>query len=541
MKLLEVADSLPEIVERVGPDTTISGIQVDSRLVEPGNLFVAIPGVHVDGHRFVGEAVDAGAAAVIGEVSGRALRRAPGTDFSYIRVSDARAAWAWACAAWEGFPSRDLTLIGVTGTDGKTTTVSLTQAVLRAAGIKVGAITTVKMILPPEDLAADGFEELDTGLHTTTPDPPEIQRALRRMVNRGATHAVLEVTSHGLEQQRVAACEFDVAVVTNVTHEHLDYHGSFQAYLGAKARLFESLKHAFRKPGVPKLSVLNRDDASFSYLRAHDADRHIIYSKEQSADVSAHNIALGAKFTQFRLCTQRGQLEIGTSLVGGYNVSNALAAASVGVGLGVPLEAIAEGVASVSGVTGRMERIDEGQPFVAIVDFAHTPNALSHALGTARDIVGEQGRVIVVFGSAGLRDRGKRRMMGRIAGRLADVVVITAEDPRTESLNEIMRESAVAAERQGKRVGEDLYLVPDRGAAIQTACRVAQPDDLVIACGKGHEQSMCFGTTEYLWDDRRAMRLAIRGKTLDTLPTASLEANSELRGTGDDSDALCGD
>ncbi len=527
MRLVDALEDLPGVIGWVGKDVMVNGIRADSRRVSPGDLFVAIPGVNVDGHRFVGEAVDAGAVAVIGEQPAEALCDQPGDKFSYVRVVDARKAWAWACAVWEGFPSRDLTLIGVTGTDGKTTTVSLVQAVLRSAGLKAGMITTVKMLIPSVGsgqgslaVPGGGWEEVDTGLHTTTPDPPDIQRCLAKMVKRGATHAVLEVTSHGLAQQRVAGCDFDVAVVTNITHEHLDFHGSLQAYRRAKATLFKNLEGSFRKSGVPKLSILNRDDDSFRYLSAYGADRRMTYSVRQDADVTAENVRLDKDRTQLNLCLPNGCVAVETSLVGAYNVPNVLAAASVGVGLGVPLEAIAEGVASVKGVPGRMERIDEGQSFLAIVDFAHTPNALRRALGAARDMIDDGGRVIVVFGSAGLRDREKRRLMGRVAGELADVVVVTAEDPRTESLDAIMAESAQAARAKGKRPGEDLFLLADRGEAMLRACEIARPGDVVIACGKGHEQSMCFGTTEYPWDDRTAMRLALKGQALDTLPTA---------------------
>jgi UDP-N-acetylmuramoyl-L-alanyl-D-glutamate--2,6-diaminopimelate ligase len=526
MRLVELVESLPGVVGWLGDDVEVGGVCADSRRVAPDDLFIAIPGVSVDGHRFVGEAVSAGAVAVIGQRPAETLPGKPGDDFAYVRVSDAREAWAWSCAIWEGFPSRDLTLVGVTGTDGKTTTVSLIRAILSAGGIKASMISTVKALIPAAGSRKgasgldEGWEEMDTGLHTTTPDPPKIQRCLAQMVKRGVTHAVLEVTSHGLAQKRVAGCDFDVAVVTNVTHEHLDFHGSLQAYQQAKARLFESLEDSFRKPGVPKLAVLNRDDDSFQYLRVYGADRTITYSARRDADVTAESIQLEADRTRFKLCTPTGCVAIESGLVGAYNVLNVLAAASVGVGLGVPSRAIAKGVASVEGVPGRMERVDEGQPFLAIVDFAHTPNALREALRAARGMVDADGRVIVVFGSAGLRDREKRRLMGHIAGELADVVVVTAEDPRTESLEEIMGESAEAARTQGKRLGEDLFLLADRGEAILRSCEIARPGDVVIACGKGHEQSMCFGTTEYPWDDRTAMRLALKGQALDTLPTA---------------------
>ena len=527
MRLADLVAELPGVEEWLGSDAVVGGICADSRKLLPGDVFVAIPGLHVDGHRFVGQAVRAGAAAVIGERSPEALQGRPGRDFVYVRVGNARAAWGWSCAVWEGLPSRELTLIGVTGTDGKTTTVGLIHSMLRTAGIRAGMISTVRAVIPGGadrghgDGPVEEWQEVETGLHTTTPDPPEIQRWLAEMVGRGATHAVVEVTSHGLAQHRVAGCDFDVAAVTNITHEHLDFHGSLEAYQAAKARLFAGLTDSYRKPGVEKVAVLNRDDGSFEYLGVYPADRRITYSVEEEADVRAADVSLETDGTQFTLCTPKGRVEIETSLVGVYNVANVLAAASVGVGLGLALPMIAEGVARLSGVRGRMERVDEGQPFTAIVDFAHTPNALRRALEAARGTTDQGGCVIVVFGSAGLRDREKRRLMGQIAGQLADVVIVTAEDPRTESLDAIMAESARAAEAEGKRRGVDVFVVADRGEAILRGCEMADAGDCVIACGKGHEQSMCFGTTEYPWDDRKAMRLALHGEALGTLPTST--------------------
>ena len=522
MTLSKLICLIPKVLTHVGEDVVIKGICADSRRVEPGDLFVAIPGVHVDGHQFIGRAVSAGAAAVVGERPPEVVVREAGREFAYVQVADARRAWAWCAALWEGLPSRDLTLIGVTGTDGKTTTVSLIRAVLHAAGIAAGMISTVRALIPSGEGRGGGWEAADTGLHTTTPDPSVIQHHLAQMVENGATHAVLEVTSHGLAQHRVAGCAFDVAVVTNITHEHLDYHGSLQAYREAKASLFDGLSQSFRKPGVPKLAVLNRDDDSYRYLRDYEVDGQITYSVTGTADVTARHLRLEREGSQFELCTPAGSVTVETGLVGVYNVANILAAASVGIGLGISPESIGEGVASVTGVPGRMEPINEGQAFLALVDFAHTPNALREALQAAREMAGEQ-RVIVVFGSAGLRDREKRRLMGRIAGQLADVVILTAEDPRTESLEAIMRESARAAEAEGKRGGVDLFLVRDRGEAILRGCDMARPGEVVIACGKGHEQSMCFGETEYPWDDRTAMRMALQGRTLNTLPTSGLE------------------
>jgi UDP-N-acetylmuramoyl-L-alanyl-D-glutamate--2,6-diaminopimelate ligase len=530
MRLTRLTAALPAVLGRVGGGAEIHGITADSRQVRPGDLFVAVPGVSVDGHRFIAEAVSEGAVAVVGErppgelPSDRSGRRLPWGTFTYVRVPDAREAWGWLCAAWHDFPSRKMTLVGVTGTDGKTTTVNLIYAILCAAGLSAGMVSTVN--------ARIGEEEIDTGLHTTTPDPPDVQRYLARMVETGATHAVLEVTSHGLAQQRVAGCDFDVAVVTNITHEHLDFHGSLAAYQQTKTRLFEGLTRSFRKPGVRKVAVLNRDDDSYRYLNPLPADHKVTYSISGPAGgstmseaalakvVAAQDVRFAPDRTRFVLRTPTGEAAIETRLVGAYNVSNILAAASAGVAMGVDMDAIRTGVETVQAVPGRMERIEEGQSFLAIVDFAHTPNALQRVLQTARTMAAENGRVIVVFGCAGLRDREKRTMMGRVAGDLADLVIITAEDPRTESLESIMARSVAAATAAGKREGADLWRVPDRGAAILLACQVARAGDVVIACGKGHEQSMCFGTTEYPWDDREAMRRALHGTTLDTLPTA---------------------
>lgn len=507
VKLSRLLEALPTVLNRVSSEAQVRGIAADSRQVQPGDLFVAIPGLTVDGHRFITEAVAKGAVAIVGTRCPDDLQGFP-RSIPYVRVSDAREAWGWLSAAWRDFPSRKMILIGVTGTDGKTTTVNFVHAILRTAGINVGMLSTVSARI-------DG-EEVDTGLHTTTPDPPDVQRYLARMLKAGATHAVLEVTSHGLAQHRVAGCDFDVAALTNITHEHLDFHHSLDAYRRAKARLFEGLTSSFRKRGVPKVAVLNRDDDSFSFMSAIPVDRQLFYAIESEADVTAREIRFAPDRTRFILVTPAGEIDVETHLVGAYNVSNALAAATIGVAIGLSLEDVAEGIAALRSVPGRMERIEEGQNFLALVDFAHTPNALAQALQTAQGMT--TGRVIVVFGCAGLRDREKRPMMGRIAGQLADVVIITAEDPRTESLDEIIKLVVSAAEETGKREGVNLFRVPDRGEALLKACSIAENGDVVIACGKGHEQSMCFGATEYPWDDRKAMRLALQGKKMNTLP-----------------------
>ncbi len=511
MLLADLSLSLPGVCEKAG-NVEITGITDDSRKVQPGYLFVAVPGVYVDGHRFIPAALAAGAAAVVVEQPALALGLP--ADLPYVRVTDARRALGWLHAAWYDFPSRHLTLIGVTGTDGKTTTTNLLYAILCAAGYESGMISTVN--------ARIGALSQDTGLHTTTPPAGDVQRYLAQMVAAGATHAVLETTSEGLAQQRLAGCDFDVAVVTNITHEHVSAHGTWEAYREAKATLFRALSTAARKPDRPKVAVLNRDDpASFDYLRVIPVEKQVVYSLAAvEGDVTARDIVYTPQGIRAVLHSPWGAAEFTSPLVGAFNVSNILAAASAALALGVPLEAIVRGIAAVHGVPGRMERIDEGQPFTALVDFAHTPNALRVVLQMARQWVSGTGRVIVVFGSAGLRDREKRRMMGEVAGELADLIILTAEDPRTESLTAILAEMAEGVRHHSRVEGVDFWRVPDRGAALLQAVKLARPGDIVLACGKGHEQSMCFGTVEYPWDDREALRRALHGEILDTLPTA---------------------
>jgi UDP-N-acetylmuramoyl-L-alanyl-D-glutamate--2,6-diaminopimelate ligase len=312
-----------------------------------------------------------------------------------------------------------------------------------------------------------------------------------------------------------------MAVVTNVTHEHLDIHGSLEGYQRAKARLFHHLMAGHRKPGVPKVAVLNADDDSYRYLSSIPADRQLAYSVEPNgaahADVVATGIHRSASDTRFAVRSPAGDFPLRTVLVGDFNLSNILAAASGALALDIPVEAIQQGVWDVKGIVGRMERIDEGQDFTAIVDFAHTPIALERALQTARTLTGE--RVIAVFGCAGERDHEKRAWMGEIAGRLADVTVITAEDPRTESLDAILDEMSRGAEKAGAVEGRSYYRVPDRAEAIRFAVDLARPGDLVIACGKGHEQSMCYGTVETPWSEHEALRNALH-RRLERMPRA---------------------
>lgn len=484
--------------------TPIGAPVVESSLeVQPGGVFVARKGMSTDGHRFIDSAIAAGAAAIVGEMDISSLP-AP-----YLQVRDAGTVLGHLAAAYYGYPSRKLVVIGVTGTDGKTTTCHLLHSILkRAAGIRPGYIST---------LSADfGDQTAPTGLHVTTPGAPRIQAYLAKMVEARLTHCILEMTSHGLAQGRLNGVDIDLAALTNVMHEHLDYHGSWEAYRAAKASMFRMLADSWRKPGIPKVSIINADDPSAGYFAAIPANRVLRYGIEQAADYRASDIQRKEAVTSFRTCGQTIQLR----LPGDFNIANALAAIAAARALGVEWDAIGQGIAAVELIAGRMERIDAGQDFIAMVDFAHTPNALKNALNAGRARLDAGGRIIAVFGSAGLRDVQKRRLMAETSAELADLSILTAEDPRTESLADILEMMAQGCRAQGGIEGETFWRIPDRGSAIYQACRLARAGDLVIVCGKGHEQSMCFGATEFPWDDREALRSALAGAPLATLPTA---------------------
>jgi UDP-N-acetylmuramoyl-L-alanyl-D-glutamate--2,6-diaminopimelate ligase len=501
---MRLSDLLREVNHRVvagDPHVDVRTLAWDSRRVRPGDVFFAVRGVSVDGHRYLMPARSAGAAALVVE-RGEPVDLAELRPATLVEVANTREALAWAAAAMHGYPARRLRVIGVTGTDGKTTTVNLIWSILRAAGRPTGMISTVNAQL------GDTF--VDTGLHTTTPDAPDVQRYLAEMVAAGLQYVVLEATSHGLAQHRVTGCEPDVAVVTNITHEHLDFHGDYAHYREAKALLFRGLASAHRKMGMAKVAVLNRDDSSFDLLApiaGEAAEVTLTYGLTGGSDVSMARLECRPDGMSFLALTPDGPFPIRTSLVGQFNVSNILAAVAAALSQGVPVEQIQQGIESLKGVIGRMDRIDRGQDFTAIVDFAHTPNALERALQTARTLT--RGEVIVVFGSAGLRDVAKRGLMGHVAGRLADRVVITAEDPRTESLDAIMAAIATGCDAEAKVEGQSYWRIGDRTAAIQFAVNMARPGDLVIVAGKGHEKSMCFGTVETPWSDHEALETAL--------------------------------
>ena len=505
MNIQRLFQDIPVLAAQLTLPLEITALTEDSRAVAPGALFVAVPGVYVDGHSFLQDAVAHGAVAAIGEA---AIDSFP---IPYFQVSNSRRIFSELAAAWHGHPARKLILTGVTGTDGKTTTVNLLYHILKASGIQTGMISTVNAVL--------GSRTMDTGLHVTTPDPMALQAMLAEMVESGLTHAVLEVTSHGLAQHRVLPEDFQIAVLTNVTHEHLDYHGSFQAYCDAKAMLFQ----AEPAQGGTKICILNRGDPSCALLEEKAVGRIVTYGAK-NADYTARQARFDSRGLHAVLDTPRGSFTIESTLLGEYNLSNIMAAFSAAVeGLGIRPELAAHGIADLAGIPGRMELIDLGQPFLALVDFAHTPNALRVTLETCRTLTA--GSVIAVFGSAGLRDREKRRMMAWESARHANTTIFTAEDPRTEDVDAILAEMADGAEAGSGVERESFWRIPDRGEAIAFALSLASPGDLVVVCGKGHEQSMCFGDLEYPWDDRTALRAAlsrlldVAGPAMPYLPT----------------------
>jgi UDP-N-acetylmuramoyl-L-alanyl-D-glutamate--2,6-diaminopimelate ligase len=493
--LLESLEYPPLSIQNISEQTQhieITSLAYDSRLAKPGGLFVAVPGTHTDGRRYLSGAALHGAVVALGP-------RVEATDLPlpYIEVDDVRVALANLACAFYHNPANQLCTIGVTGTDGKTTTCNLISALLDTAGKSNGLMTTANFKLHGQ--------EWENTTRQSTLESLEIQQMLRRMVETDVKYAVIEATSHGLELQRVRGCAFDMGVVTNITHEHLDFHGTIENYRRAKARLFEMLDPSRDKGlGIKPVAILNRDDVSYEVLKPYCSVPVLDYGLDQSATIRATDVQLDATNTRFRAILPNAEISIETQLVGQFNVSNCLAAIATAYALGVSHADIASGLAGVAGVTGRMERIDVGQPFTVIVDYAHTPDSLEKVLKILRPLT--PGKLFLVFGSAGERDIQKRPIMGQIAAQFADFFVITDEDPREENREQILREIAIGAKTTGKIQGRDFLCIADRTQAIAAAFHRAQAKDTVLLAGKGHEQSIIIGREKIPWDDRRVAR-----------------------------------
>ena len=479
----------------------ISGVTNDSRAVRPGSLFVAVPGEHADGHRFVDAAAAAGAVAAV-------VERAVESPLPQVVVDRSRAALASAAGWWYGDPSAELGVIGITGTDGKTTTSFLATAALEAAGLPTGMLGTAALEI--------GDRREPNPEHATTPEAPRLQAILRAMVTAGDRAAVVETTSHGLALERVAGIRYDIAILTNITHEHLELHGSWEAYRDAKRSLFDHLavgpgNPGKTVPGWPRTGIVNAMDPSADAIveaTRRAGARVLTYSANPSrwpADVAATSIALERWGEGLHLgyVTPSGDGRLRSRLSGGFNVPNLLAVIALGEAIGLDPAAVRAGLESVAAIPGRMERIDAGQPFEVVVDYAHTTASLTTVLAElGRHAKQRQGALIVVFGSAGERDTQKRPDMGRIAGQRCRLVVLTDEDPRGEDREAILAEIAAGATAAGKRRGTDLLLIPDRRTAIRTALAAARPGDFVLLAGKGHESTILYAAHAEPWDER---------------------------------------
>jgi UDP-N-acetylmuramoyl-L-alanyl-D-glutamate--2,6-diaminopimelate ligase len=483
--------SLGALADVIAPERVIGlpmgevlGLAYDSRQVAPGTLFFAIPGVHVDGHDYVASAVAAGAIAVVTE------RELADLGVPQLIASRSREAIADAAAAWYDHPSRKLHVIGLTGTDGKTTTAFLVAAVLRAAGRRPGLVGTVELGI--------GDDRIPNPHRNTTPEALELQALLADMVAAGNDAVVMEATSHGLAQARTRGVEFDVGILTNLTSEHLEFHGSWENYRAAKALLFRQ---------VP-MSILNADDPSLAYFQAAAGGRVLTYALDSEADVRASEVDARANGTAFSVTAGGWSGRVALHLPGSFNVHNALAAMALAQADGIDLGVAAHALRDVPGVPGRMETVDLGQPFGVVVDYAHTADSLGKVLRVLRPLA--RGRLIAVFGSAGERDPTKRPAMGRVAAELADVAIVTDEDPRLEdprAINEAIAEGARAA---GGVDGETLHAIDDRTAAIRHAIGLAKAGDVVLLAGKGHEQTIIYGTEGRRWDEMEVARRALR-------------------------------
>ncbi len=492
IKLSRLLDGV-RVVESPPSDPEVTGICYDSRRLKAGDCFVAIPGTHTDGHRYVETALRDGAVAAV-------VERRVGTAWPQVVVDDSRRALALMASTFYDHPSRGMTVIGVTGTDGKTTVTTMIQQMLLHTGQAAGSMSTVEIRLGENVDLNDSRQ--------TTLEALEIQQQLARMRDAGLSVVVIETSSHGLALQRVVGVDYDVAVFTNIAHEHLDFHKTIEAYREAKASLID-LTAASAPKHVPKTAILNRDDPSYAFLVKRSIARRISYGVQLDADLKAERVDATADGLQLEASTPLGPLSLRLNLSGRWNVANALAAAATGVAIGLSLDQIRDGLEHFSGVSGRMERVDLGQPFAVIIDYAHTPQSLEKVLRELRPIT--RGKLIAVFGSAGERDREKRPWMGEIAARLSDYAVFTNEDPREEDAMTILNEIAAGAEEVGWREGEQYARIEDRRKGIAHAVRRAQPGDTILLAGKGHERSILIGRGKEPWDERAAAEAAIRG------------------------------
>lgn len=485
-RLRELIDGLPHSLLQGDLGQEIAAIEYDSRQAGPKSLFVCIRGTHHDGHHFIREAARRGATAFLVERDVRAAVEEPFSG-TILQVGESRRALSHVAARFYDFASRNLCLTGITGTNGKTTVSYLAEAVQRSGGHRVGVIGTVEYRCGGISREAE----------RTTPEASDLQALLRWMIEQGADAVVMEVSSHSLALHRVDGCAFDVAVFTNLTQDHLDFHGTMENYFQAKAQLFTMLTE---KGGT---AVLNLDDPAGKHLREMTHGPVVTYGLTAEADVTTAAPTYDLRGIRTPIRTPWGKGELRSPLIGRHNLYNLLAGVGIGGVLGIPIDRILEGLATVDHIPGRLEPVEHGQPFKVVVDYAHTSDALEWVLRALRELCG--GRLIVVFGCGGDRDRTKRPLMGAVAAQLADLVFLTSDNPRSESPEAIVDDIEVGvrgvpggAERTRRHV--------DRRVAIEAALQEGRHGDIILIAGKGHERTQTIGETVLPFDDREVAR-----------------------------------
>jgi len=488
---------LADLIEGIGvlrvsgpAHVRILSVACDSRKVERGALFFALPGEKADGIRFVPDAIARGALAIATSHS-RPADIADEIAWVELGPGKERRALALASANYFDHPANALKLVGVTGTNGKTTTTFLIDSILRAAGFTAGLVGTTGYRTPRGSRAA----------LNTTPESLDLQEMFAEVRDAGGTHAVLEASSHALAMDRLSGCHFEVAVFTNLTRDHLDYHKTFEDYFAAKRRLFEGTG-----AGAPGVAVVNADDDYSTRLEGL-ARRTLSYGLTAAADLTTKKLNLTFEGLEFTAQTPLGKIDIRSSLVGRINVYNILAAIGAGIGLEIPVPQIAEGIAKLELVPGRFQSVDEGQPFLVIVDYAHTDDALRNLIATAREL-NASGRIITLFGAGGERDRTKRPLMGEAAGSLSDIVVLTSDNPRGEDPLRIINDVIVGLQK----AKAEYRVEPDRDRALEIALNEARAGDIVLLAGKGHETYQVLGDRTIEFDDREKARAILRRK-----------------------------
>lgn len=472
MRLRELLEGIEVVSLTIPPDTEITQVCADSRAVRKGSLFVAVNGTKCDGERYVAQAMAAGAAGVVCEGESSA---------PCVRVRDARSALSRLACSWYGHPAKKLTVLGVTGTNGKTTVTYLLRHILRHTGLKTGLIGTVENLV----------EEQAFPTQRTTPDALQLQRLLAQMAEAGCTYAVMEVSSHALVQHRVDGIGFAVGIFTNLTEDHLDYHGTMDSYCDAKARLFR----------MSRAAVCNADDPWTERLLAGTSCRTVLYGLHAPCDLWAEDIVLRDRSAAFTACSAQERAAVRLRVPGLFSVYNTLAAMAACGALGIPLKTCAEALADFAGVKGRMEVVPTPEkPYTVLIDYAHTPDALENVLKTVRGFA--KGRLIAVFGCGGDREKEKRPLMGRIAAALADVAVVTSDNPRSEEPMAIIQDILTGIAPTGKKS----IIEPDRRAAIALAMKQAGAGDVIILCGKGHETYQEIGGRMLPMDEREIVQ-----------------------------------